>query len=185
MPAETADQVDVLHERKWHDTADAVQRVAVDQQPLIAIWQGENAATPADQAFQSAGPRVGAVQGEPEIRGLVRVVAHVRRGLLTPFWCETRVGMQKQQPLTRRRRDPAANCCPLPLAARHNLGSGIPRDFGRAVLAAAIRDDDLVHGAERGQGRGQGGGGVQGGDDGGYFHVLFLTVSRRFAMVCP
>ena len=68
-PAEPAHEIDILHQRDRGKAADRVIERAGDQQPLVAIGQRQNPATPGDDPLQPPRRRGGIVERKIEIAG--------------------------------------------------------------------------------------------------------------------
>ncbi len=151
-----------------------MQRITMQQQPLIAVRQGEHPAPPGDQPLQTAGARIGAVQREAKISRLAGVVADMPGRSVTPARRQARVRVQQQQPIAGSRRDSRREL-PSPSARpdHHDGTRGVP-DRRRSIAAPAVGEHDFRDLAKRAMVAGSVAVGVQGWDDDGYVSRFVL-----------
>ena len=114
--AEAAYEIDILHQGQRRKAADRVIKAPRDQQALIAVGQSQIPAAPSDDPLHSAGPGCGVVQRKVEIAGatirLRRSAKGAHRSFPTRF--EAAIGMQKQEPVARRRVGAGSELGPAP-----------------------------------------------------------------------
>ena len=144
MSANAAHKIHILHQRERAKTPDLIVKAARNEQPLIAVGQGEQPHPHRDSALDDPGLPSMIVKAQVEMSGASGSGRDMRCNGFAPARGEQGIGVKEQKPVAARRLTACAQLRSAPSRCGKDMGSHSFGD-GRAVIGrAAIDDDDFV-----------------------------------------